>query len=472
MKNIVKFAFASIFGAALALGGYIYYVQSQDNGISYDKTINLEEQKTAPPVVTTRLVRQDSNNGIAANPDFTKAAEKTVHAVVHVKNMEIVQAPRNMSEYLNGIRGGKYIRGTGSGVIITPDGFIVTNNHVIEGASELAVTLSNNKTYTAKVVGSVPQEDIALIKIDAKDLDYLPFGDSDSAKVGQWVLAVGNPFNLTSTVTAGIISAKGRNLSENGTKMQSYIQTDAAINPGNSGGALVNTNGELIGINAAITSRTGSYIGYSFAIPSNTARKIVEDLMQYGNVKQAILGIMGNTMNPEKMKEAGVSISQGVLIASTTEGAKAAGLKGGDIITRVDDIKVRNMSDLSAYIGTKRPGEQVEIKYFRNGEERDTSVQLTEYETYVMVFEDADLEVANADASYLRNFRANHGVKIVQTTSSILQIPQDYFIIVGLDGQAVKNVKDVKRIMDKKQRGDSTRITFQSRDGSRETVLF
>lgn len=469
MKKLLIFIFASVLGGTLALGGYLYFFEPENQQTVYEPG---EDSYVGSQKITTHFVTQDSNAGIAANPDFTAAAEKTIHAVVHVKNVEVVDAPRNISEYLRGVRGGKYIRGMGSGVIITPDGYIVTNNHVIEGASELEVTLSNNKTYTARVIGKSPQEDIALIKIDEDNLDYLPFGDSNSAKIGQWVLAVGNPFNLTSTVTAGIISAKGRNLDEGGTQMQSYIQTDAAINPGNSGGALVNTNGELIGINAAITSRTGNYIGYSFAIPSNNARKIVEDIMEYGNVKQAILGIMGSTMNPEKAQMDGLSLSQGVLVASTSDGALKAGMKKGDVITDIDGVKIRKMSDLSSYIRTKRPNEKVKVAFVRNGKKQNATVQLTEYETYVMVFDEADLEVANADPSYLRNFNAEGGVKIAQTTSSILQIPMDYFIIVGIDGQPVRSVKDVREIMEQKGRGESTHVTFQSRRGQRETVVF
>src|SRR5699024_4350180 len=224
---------------------------------------------------------------------------------------------------------------------------------------------------------------------------YLPFGDSNTTKVGQWVLAVGNPFNLTSTVTAGIISAKGRNLNEGGKKLQSFIQTDAAVNPGNSGGALVNIEGELIGINTAITSQTGSYIGYSFAIPSNNARKIVEDLMEYGNVKYAILGISGNTVNADIAKQLGHSLSQGVYVAEVSQSTKKARLKSEDLIIEIDGIKVRKMSDLTSYIGTKRTGDQVEIVYLRNKKKNKTSVKLTEYDVYIL--EVAGLELINAD---------------------------------------------------------------------------
>ncbi|MEJ2584965.1 MAG: trypsin-like peptidase domain-containing protein, partial [Robiginitalea sp.] len=237
------------------------------------------QQDSLPVFQTSNLPSYPGGAGID-EADFTLAAEKTVNAVVHVKNITISRGPSNIFEFFYGY--GEQARpqvGTGSGVIVSPDGYIVTNNHVIAKANQLMVTLNNNKTYEASVIGTDPVTDIALLKVDTEaPLPYLVFGDSDNVKVGEWVLAVGNPFNLTSTVTAGIVSAKARNLGRN----QSFIQTDAAVNPGNSGGALVNTNGELIGINTAITSQTGSYIGYSFAVPSNIARKVVQDLLEYG----------------------------------------------------------------------------------------------------------------------------------------------------------------------------------------------
>ena len=232
---------------------------------------------TANPIVNTSF---SSNVGLSPNLDFTEAAEKSIHAVVHVKNTTISRQPTSMMDLFLGGGNPRAMIGTGSGVIISPDGYIISNNHVIEHASDLQVTLNNNRTYPAELIGSDPKTDIALLKINAEEaLPYIPFADSDQVKIGQWVLAVGNPFNLTSTVTAGIVSAKARDLNEFDNQPQSFIQTDAAVNRGNSGGALVNTNGELIGINTAITSETGSYVGYSFAVPSNTARKVIEDLM-------------------------------------------------------------------------------------------------------------------------------------------------------------------------------------------------
>src|SRR5690606_6315578 len=282
------------------------------------------------------------------NPDFTEAARRSVNAVVHVKNVTITRSPFT--------RPMQALQGTGSGVIVSPDGYIVTNNHVIQNASSLQVTLNNNETYTAEVIGSHPQSDIALLKIDPEnELEYLPFGNSNNAQVGEWVLAVGNPFNLTSTVTAGIISAKSRNLGINPSEISSFIQTDAAVNPGNSGGALVNVRGELIGINTAITSQTGTYVGYAFAVPSNNARKIVEDIMEYGDVQQGILGIIGGNVPQE------LEVSQGVYVSEVTPGSGAAeaGLRQNDVIVQIDNVEINKFADLTGYINSKRPDDVV-----------------------------------------------------------------------------------------------------------------
>lgn len=468
MKKILGLVFVSILGGIIALGSYKLFFEPPETTSEISTTT--PNNNSTSPFSHTTFVSHHSGITTSALPGFTKAARKTVKAVVHVKNVKVTRSPRNLTEYLRGMRARKYVRGTGSGVIITPDGYIVTNYHVIKGASELEVTLHNNLTYTAKVVGTAPRHDIALLKIDAEDLHYLPFGNSNNVKVGQWVLAVGNPFNLTSTVTAGIVSAKGRNLNEGGTKMLSFIQTDAAINPGNSGGALVNTHGELIGINTAITSRTGSYIGYSFAIPSNNARKIVEDLMQYGDVKRAILGITGYTIKPERAKKFHFNTSQGVHVVSSTYGAEKAGLQKGDLITEIDGVKVREMPDLAAYLASKRPGDQVQVNYFRDGHEKITKITLTEYITYALKV--AGLEITNASDDYLRKFQANHGVRITQTLSRQLSIPKNKYIIVAIDGQAVSSVEKVKAIMQQKSPYEKTYITFQRRDGQRERYPF
>ncbi|PZD77907.1 S1C family serine protease [Mesonia sp. K7] len=461
MKKISVLFLVALFGGFTSLGIYKYFIE--ENQPEY-----IVEETDEQPQQSNHFKTQQVSYGTAfANPDFTTAANKTVHAVVHVKNVSI--GPRSIQEYMHGIQG-KAIRGAGSGVIITQDGYIVTNNHVIQGASEIQVTLNNNITYKAKVIGTAPKADIALIKIDANDLNYLPFGNSDQVQLGEWVLAVGNPLNLTSTVTAGIVSAKGRDLNEGDTSLPSYIQTDAAINPGNSGGALVNTNGELIGINTAITSQTGSYIGYGFAVPSNNARKIVEDLLEYGDIQQAIIGITGGTLNPEAAKKYDLSVSQGVYVSSVNDNAERSGLRKGDLIIKIDGIRVRKMSDLTAYINTKRPGDDVQVNFIRDDEEKITKVRLSKYET--IIIEKAGLEVTNADDDYLAYFDATYGVKIVKPISEHINIPQDQFIITKIDDIKVNSVDDVKRILNKTHKNQALQVTFKNRRGYEDTYTF
>ncbi len=473
MKRLFKLLLVAFLGGVVALGSYKLFIDSQPQKDSApvfaNQNWNRQDQQSHTTYVTHPYHGAKASSEA---PDFTKAAKKAIPAVVHIKNYKIVK-PQSYFEYLRRGRGGRFLRGMGSGVIITPDGYIVTNNHVIEGASELEVTLSNKLTYQAKVVGTYPQADIALLKIEAKNLPYLPFGNSAHVEVGQWVLAVGNPYTLTSTVTAGIVSAKGRNLREGRHRLESFIQTDAAINPGNSGGALINIYGELIGINSAISSSTGSYIGYSFAIPSNYVRKIVEDLIQYGNVKQARLGIEGFTIKAKNVKKYDFPVSQGVHVVSSSFGAQKAGLRKGDLITAVDAKRVEKMSDLAAYIGTKRPGEVVKISYYRNGQERQARVKLSEFVTYAL--KAAGLEVTDASAAYLKSFSTQNGVRILRSLSPDSPLPEelkDQLIITAIDGHPVNSVKEVKQIMKKKSARERTRITFQNKRGRQETIIF
>ena len=385
----------------------IFIFQSDENTIVESK-LNIDQ-----PAVHQTSANVNYANTVPENINFTKAAKNTVNSVVHVKNVSTVSKPNNFFEYYFGQGSGKTqkaIQGMGSGVIITPDGYIVTNFHVIKGASEVDITLNNNETYAAEIIGTAPENDVALLKIDAQDLDYMSFGDSDHINLGEWVLAVGNPFNLTSTVTAGIISAKGRSLSESNNKIQSFIQTDAAVNPGNSGGALVNTNGELIGINTAISSRTGSYIGYSFAIPSNNVKKIVEDLIEYGDIQRAILGVRGVDITPENYKQfENIEETQGFYIGQVDKGSGAdkAGLKEDDIIVKLDDIKIRKFSDLSGFISSKSPGDEVMVTYIRNGKIKTTGVVLEKYEFYRI--KPVGIEVVNATKDELEKFNVEYG---------------------------------------------------------------
>ncbi len=305
--------------------------------------------------------------------DFTYAAEQTVHAVVHVRTKSMVQQPENpIMEWFYGDRYSnkpREVAGYGSGVIISADGYIITNNHVIEDAENIEVKLNDNRLLNAEVIGRDPTTDIALIKVKAQDLSFLKYGDSDKLRVGEWVLAVGNPFNLTSTVTAGIVSAKGRNLGilDNDYRIESFIQTDAALNMGNSGGALVDTKGLLVGITSAIYSPSGAYAGNSFAIPVSIVKKVIEDLKEYGEVQRALLGVNISEVTPEIAEEKNLKEIKGVLITDVREGGSAAdaNLKKDDIIIKFNGVPVSNPTELQEQVGKERPGNRVNITYYQ-----------------------------------------------------------------------------------------------------------
>tara|TARA_R110002020_G_scaffold454448_1_gene670034 strand:- start:181393 stop:182820 length:1428 start_codon:yes stop_codon:yes gene_type:complete len=464
MKKFASLLIVAVLGGGITLGAY-KYLESTDLVESSAKT----KSSTFLPV---------AYNGptiTSTNADFTEAAERTVHAVVHVKNVQLSRRPRNMHEYIYG--GGDLqpgLVGSGSGVIISADGYIVTNNHVIDGASEIEVSLNDNRTFKADVIGSDPKADIALIKIDAgDDLSYLPFGDSDSVRLGEWALAVGNPFNLTSTVTAGIISAKARDINEFDNNPQSFIQTDAAINPGNSGGALVNINGELIGINTAITSQTGSYVGYAFAVPSNIAKKIVQDIMEYGDVQRGILGVSGMSLNTEIAKELEVDQTEGFYVGGLEydSGAEKAGIKKGDVIKEVDGIHISKFADLSGYLNAKRPNDVVQVKFMRDGKEKTVPVTLFKLETYKIG--NVGLEVKNASARELKDYGVKHGVVINNTlTEDMQRYNLRGIVITEIDDEAVSNINDVEKIMSSKSSEEPISITFVNKDGERNRFIF
>ncbi len=470
MKRFLSLLTVAILAGILTLGTYKIFLESEPTGI----TKSVSESNVLP---TTYTVTNANINPAATGTDFTLAAEKTVNAVVHVKQYGVSRTPRNLMEYLrNGGAEERRIQGAGSGVIITEDGYIVTNNHVIDGASDLEVTLNNNKSYKAEVIGTAPQSDIALIKIDTDEkLSYIPFGDSNSAKIGEWVLAVGNPFNLTSTVTAGIISAKSRDLNERDNNTQSFIQTDAAINPGNSGGALVNVNGELIGINTAITSQTGSYVGYAFAVPSNNARKIVEDILEFGDVQRGIIGITGGTINPKAMEEYNIATSQGVFVASVAEksGAKKAGIKEGDVIKEIDGLPIRKFADLTGYVNSKRPNDVINVRVLRKNEELVFPVRLSKYEIQSYNIDDVGVEVVNPPKDYLKKFNLDHGVVISKALSSRMQrYNLEGLIISEIDGKKVKSVLEVKEIIDSKYKDEDITISLIDRNGQKKEFVF
>jgi len=372
MKKILTLVFVSALGGIFTLGAYKIFIEKPE--IVY-------EQTSGNSLQNYKASYNNSSGFTAESTDFTEAADKTLSAVVFVKNKSIYVTRNPMEEMFYGrSTPRKHVQvGTGSGVIISEDGYIVTNNHVIENATEIEITLNDKQTYEAKLIGTDPANDIALIKIDAENLPYVTFGDSDNVKVGEWVLAVGNPFNLTATVTAGIVSAKGRDISGGRNyRTKSYIQTDAVVNPGNSGGALVNTRGELIGINTMISSTTGSYIGYSFAVPSNIAKKVIEDIMEYGNVQRAFIGINFRELNGENHEYFQVDNTEGVIITNVLErtGAADAGIEVGDVIVKANNVKVSTFADLSGFLNTKRPDDIIDFTVVRNGEEKVLAVKL------------------------------------------------------------------------------------------------
>ncbi|MCL4116213.1 UNVERIFIED_CONTAM: hypothetical protein GTU68_054100 [Idotea baltica] len=367
--------------------------------------------------------------------------------------------------------------GTGSGVIISPDGYIITNNHVIDGSRALSVTLNNNKTYDAKIIGTDDKTDIALIKVEAdEELPFTIFGDSDQAKIGEWVLAVGNPFNLTSTVTAGIISAKSRDLS--GFNNQSFIQTDAAVNPGNSGGALVNTNGDLIGINTAISSQTGSYIGYSFAVPSNIAKKVVQDIMEYGNVQNGILGVRGGSVSSGYAEKFDLNTTEGFYIDEVEEdsGADMAGLKTGDIIQQMDHVKIKKFSDLRGFLNSKSPKDIVNLTILRNGIEKEIPVTLLKNETFAIPIIGT---IKNAKPNHLRKYNTLNGVKISRLTSNRKYLEfwnnngvQEGDVITAINNVKINNVEDVQSVLKNIHTNELLRIELINSKGEKERYNF
>jgi serine protease Do len=449
MKKISLFIAASFLGGMLTLGSYKLFFE---NGA---KSSN--ESFFEPTQVTPKLVNYATP---AENTDFTKAAAITLSAVVHVKNIAIQEVQDPFASFFYGGNGTRQFKqvGTGSGVIISKDGYIITNNHVIENAKTLEITLNDKHKYKATVVGADPNTDIALVKIDATDLPYIPFGNSDNVKVGEWVLAVGNPFNLASTVTAGIVSAKGRNININKSSraIESFIQTDAVVNPGNSGGALVNTRGELIGINSAIESITGSYMGYSFAVPSNIAKKVIEDIMLYGSVQRAYLGVNVEDLNADKANKYEIPNTEGVLIVNVLENgaAKTAGIKENDVIVKMDNINIKKYADLTGFLGSKRPGDNVKITVLRDGVEKIIPLKLKNQfgkETisdtdYVKYFIGNLKALTRADKA---KFDIDYGVKIASLTSRELKSKglKDSDIILAINDVKISSTKELNRFL-------------------------
>ena len=472
MKKITSLIIVALIGGFFSLTMYTYLIEN-DRKVVYELANPIAENPSSTPIQAVNY-----NTAAAAGIDFTQAAERTVNGVVHVSNVRLGRQPRNLMEMFRGnVPPEEYQAGTGSGVIITPDGYIVTNNHVIEGASKLKVTLNNNQTYEAEVIGTEPNADIALLKVDTdSELPYIPFGDSDATKVGEWALAVGNPFNLTSTVTAGIISAKARDFNPGDRINQSFLQTDAAINPGNSGGALVNINGELIGINTAITSYTGSYVGYAFAVPSNNARKIIEDILEFGSVQKGILGIQGRAINPEYIEQLEINTSEteGFHVNGLEYGggAEKAGIKEGDIIKSIDDIKISKFSDLSGYLDSKSPNDIVQVKINRNGDEQIIPVTLIKPLSFQI--DKLGIEVKNATSLDLRSNGVDNGVVIIDLLTPEMKQYKGLLgrVITELDDKEINTIEDVQFILAKKDSGDPLSFVFIDPKGERNRFVF
>ena len=458
MKSLFKFVLIAILSSFISIVFYNNYYKSETifNNFDYNKSVPVNYYYSDKSSTST---------------DFTIAAEKTIDAVVHVKNTTL-GSNNNQSWYRFFYEGENDIPervGTGSGVIVSPDGYIITNNHVIDGYSEIEITTNNNKSYKANLIGTDPGTDIAVLKINTdKMLPYISFGDSDITKIGEWVLAVGNPFNLNSTVTAGIISAKSRDLNKYDNKNESYIQTDAAVNKGNSGGALVNTNGQLIGINTAISSVTGGFVGYSFAVPSNVARKVFEDIIEFGDVQKGLLGVIGQALNSDIAEKFDVIETEGFYISEIEKGfgADISGLKPGDIIKSIDGLKINKFADLSGYLSTKRPGQKVSIMFIRKNVKKNVMITLKKINRINFY----GMELRELNKNKKEEFNIDAGLIISRMRNERLYrngIDEGY-IILEINNKKIFKVSDVQNFSPY----DLENILFINPEGEKERLFF
>jgi len=462
MKKVVSSIFVACFGGLIAITGSHFLYQNE----------HTTSQVTNPENSSVyKLTNYPAGSSAGVMNDFTMAAEKSVNSVVHIKT--ISEQVNNLSydpfaELFFGQqkRQQTYVQqGSGSGVIISEDGYIVTNNHVITGSDKIEVILNDRRTYEAEVIGADASTDVALIKIKEKGLPFLPYGNSDAVKVGEWVLAVGNPFNLNSTVTAGIISAKGRNNILNGNKrpIESFIQTDAAVNPGNSGGALVNTEGELIGINTAIASNNGSYQGYSFAVPVNIVKKIVSDMVEFGTVQRAYIGVSIQDIDAKFASEKNLKQLTGVYVNGLTTGGSAeeAGIHEGDVITSIQDVSINSVSELQEQISRYRPGDKISVSVSRNNKNLAIPVTLKTLDNTTNLIKKSELvkttasvlgaELQDLDDDELNEMKVENGVRIQKLNSGRLAQTgiQAGFIITHIDKKRMDSAVETKRRLEK-----------------------
>ncbi len=472
--KLLSFLFLSaLLGSALTVGISRYV------GVDSKATVLRVSHDPSAPAVISRF---DANGDQL--PTFTYAAEKVMPSVVHIKSTSMRrtsgQSRQNLPDPFRDFFGDDFFGrpyqqqaprpqvGSGSGVIISPDGYIVTNNHVIDGAEDMEVSLSDNRSFKAKLIGTDPSTDIALIKIDASDLEAVTLGNSDDLKVGEWVLAIGNPFNLNSTVTAGIVSAKGRNINilQDQSAIESFIQTDAAVNPGNSGGALVDLYGNLIGINTAIASPTGSYSGYSFAVPVTIVRKVMEDLLEFGTVQRGFLGVIIRSVDGNLAREEGLSMTEGVYVDSLLDNgaAKEAGVKKGDVIQAVNDLPIKNSSELQAAVGTLRPGNEVKLTVVRDGKVKTLTAVLRNRlgNTDVVKREELGvmgklgLELETLDSRTARTMQIDGGVRVKDVGEGVVNDQtrmREGFVITHLDGKPIRSVEELEKLLANKTGG-------------------
>lgn len=457
MKKNLLFVAMAFAGGVVALGSYRLFFESASQA-QWSEPVQAADYSTSFASLAPEVAG-----------DFSVAAERTVNTVVHVKTTTTMQPAYNPWSDFFGYRQQPQVQSaSGSGVIISNDGYIITNNHVVEGVEKLMVTLNNNKEYEATLVGRDPSTDIAVIKIDEGNLPAITWGNSDDVRIGQWVIAVGNPFDLTSTVTAGIVSAKARNINilggmnQNGEEIfpvESFIQTDAAVNPGNSGGALVNTRGELIGINTAIQTRSGAFAGYSFAVPSSIAKKVSKDIIEFGHVQRAFIGVRIDEVDQEIAKDKGLKDVAGIYVAALSEGGAAAesGIRQGDIIQKVDERPVNNMPQLQEQVSRYRPGDKVKVTVWRDGKQQVVDVTLrnrsgrAELEDFANADAGGTVQTLGATFGGLSpedqsKLRITGGAKVVDIQPGKFKSIglQKGFIITRIDGQAVNSPADVE----------------------------
>jgi Do/DeqQ family serine protease len=450
MENFKKIAFTFLLvvaGAFVAVWAYSTFVEKQ-------KVVTITEKQPM------RYATLAADSGVQL-PDLTFAAEKSIHSVVHIATQSVRgggwSSGNPFFDEFFGLRNQQpqIAQGFGSGVIISENGYIITNNHVIENAQNIKVILNDKREFVAKLIGTDPSTDIALLKIDAEGLQFLTYGDSNTLQLGEWVLAVGNPFNLTSTVTAGIVSSLGRNLriNEDQYSIESFIQTDAAVNPGNSGGALVNQQGNLVGINTAIASRTGSYTGYSFAVPVTIVKKVVEDLKKFGEVQRALLGVNIGDVNAEIAKELKLDRIEGVVVGGVPENgaAREAGIKEKDVIIQVDGVPIKTTAALQEKVSQYRPGDKIDVVVIRDGEKKQFKVTLRNKNGDTGIMQENNLtlgaEFVIVSDMEKEKLKIDNGIKITKLDKGKLKNSgmKEGFIITNVNKKPIFEVKDFKR---------------------------